>query len=186
MPLSTASYSKEEIKAKFRTKLLSQIDGKPAYKTISKIKKEVYANAAAVPTTLGDGHHGHVGLVAPSTVYSALSSKKYTAQKEHRMQQKVSKQQIKTAVDKKYLEGLIKPLVGYMNITAQDMINHLMDWYGHITSSDVKENNKCINELINIDEPISTYFHRVENASILQKMQRLPPQMNKFYSVWNM
>eukprot|EP00957_Ditylum_brightwellii_P044325 3362913-Ditylum_brightwellii.AAC.1 len=138
--------------------MIFQTDDKPTYKTISKLKEKIYANVAAVPTTLGGGQHGHIGVVAPPTVYSTLSSKKYTALKEpmqptftvltqdamkvknlmeykeepqiynnHNIVNRVLKQQMKAAVDKKYLEELNEPLVGYMNITVQDMIDHLID-----------------------------------------------------------
>eukprot|EP00957_Ditylum_brightwellii_P064068 4860156-Ditylum_brightwellii.AAC.1 len=68
------------------------------------------------------------------------------------------------AVDQKYQEELSKPLVVYMNISAMDMINHLVDQYGNIALSDVKENNEKMNEPMDIDEPISTYFHRIDKC----------------------
>eukprot|EP00957_Ditylum_brightwellii_P052985 4017362-Ditylum_brightwellii.AAC.1 len=137
MLLSTALYSKEEAKAKFVTKTLNRLEGEPIYETITKLKQEIFANSAVVPTTLGGGQHGHVGLVAPATIYSTLSSTKYITPKEprqpmfatttsdaakvqklgelkeaqriydiHCMIDRVSKQQIKAAVDKNYLEDL--------------------------------------------------------------------------------
>eukprot|EP00957_Ditylum_brightwellii_P096064 7319055-Ditylum_brightwellii.AAC.1 len=45
-----------------------------------------------------------------------------------------------------------------------DMIDHLVDRYGNITSSDVKENNKRMKELMDIDEPISRYFYCIEEC----------------------
>eukprot|EP00957_Ditylum_brightwellii_P134642 10264535-Ditylum_brightwellii.AAC.1 len=33
----------------------------------------LYANAAAVPTTLGGGAHGHIGLVMEAGLYETLS-----------------------------------------------------------------------------------------------------------------
>eukprot|EP00957_Ditylum_brightwellii_P025046 1895001-Ditylum_brightwellii.AAC.1 len=57
------------------------------------------------------------------------------------MVDRVLKQQIKAAVDKKYLGELSEQLVGY-----------------------VKENNKKMNEPMDIDEPISTYFHCIEKC----------------------
>eukprot|EP00957_Ditylum_brightwellii_P087393 6652145-Ditylum_brightwellii.AAC.1 len=92
----------------------------------------------------------------------------------HNAVNRALKQQIKAAVDKKYLEELSEPLVGYMNITAQNMINHLINQYGHITSSDVKEINKCMNEPMDIDELISTYFHQVEKYVQLAENAKTP------------
>eukprot|EP00957_Ditylum_brightwellii_P145854 11106186-Ditylum_brightwellii.AAC.1 len=34
----------------------------------------LYANAAAVPTALGGGAHGHIGLVMEAGLYGTLSS----------------------------------------------------------------------------------------------------------------
>eukprot|EP00957_Ditylum_brightwellii_P128793 9824401-Ditylum_brightwellii.AAC.1 len=82
----------------------------------------------------------------------------------HHTVNRVLKQQIKATVDKKYLEELSEPLVRYMNISAMDMINHLVDRYGNITLSDVKENNKKVNKPMDTDEPISTYFHCIEKC----------------------
>eukprot|EP00957_Ditylum_brightwellii_P025845 1955126-Ditylum_brightwellii.AAC.1 len=158
MPSSTALYSKEEVKAKFVTKTLKCLEGEPTYETITKLKQEIFAKTAAVPTKLGGGQHEQVGLVAPATVYSTLFSTKSITPKEpkqptfaatttdatkvrkleefkeaqriydsHHTVDRVLKQQIKAAVDKKYLEELSEPLVGYMNISAMDMINHLVD-----------------------------------------------------------
>eukprot|EP00957_Ditylum_brightwellii_P031616 2397925-Ditylum_brightwellii.AAC.1 len=60
MPLSTSFYSEEEVKAKFVTKTLKCLEGKPTYETIAKLKQEIFANAAAVPTTWGRGWHGYI------------------------------------------------------------------------------------------------------------------------------
>eukprot|EP00957_Ditylum_brightwellii_P027887 2107239-Ditylum_brightwellii.AAC.1 len=80
----------------------------------------------------------------------------------HHIVDRVLKQQIEAAVDKKYLEELSEPLVGYMNISAMDMINHLVDQYGNITSSGVKENKEKMNKPMDIDEPINIYFYCIE------------------------
>eukprot|EP00957_Ditylum_brightwellii_P043661 3309552-Ditylum_brightwellii.AAC.1 len=61
--------------------MLKRLEGELTYKTITKLKQETFANAAAVPTTLSGGQHGHVGLVAPATVYSTLSSIEYITPK---------------------------------------------------------------------------------------------------------
>eukprot|EP00957_Ditylum_brightwellii_P068374 5190855-Ditylum_brightwellii.AAC.1 len=171
MSLSTASYSEEEVKAKFVTKKVTCIEGKPTYETITKLKEEIYANVAAVPTTSGGGQHDHTNpkeptqpMFAPNTT-DAVKVKKLGGYKEaqriynnHHTVDRALKQQIKAAVEKKYLEELSEPLVWYMNISGVDMIDHQLDQYGDITLSDVRENNERMNEPMDIDEPISTYF----------------------------
>ena len=42
---------------------LTKIDGKPNIMTLLKLKNELKANAQSVPTVLGGGQHGHLGLV---------------------------------------------------------------------------------------------------------------------------
>ena len=42
---------------------LTKIIGKPKYKTIKIIQKEITANACSVPSTLSDGTMGHFGLI---------------------------------------------------------------------------------------------------------------------------
>eukprot|EP00957_Ditylum_brightwellii_P128630 9812289-Ditylum_brightwellii.AAC.1 len=89
------------------------------------------------------------------------------------MVDRVLKWQIKAAVDRKYLEALSEPLVGYMDISAMDMIDHL-------------ENNVKMNEPMDIDEPISTYFHCIEKFIQFAEDTKLPTLMNKCCNVWSM
>ena len=45
----------KDIRAKFSTKTIPGIIGDPAYKAINKLREVMYANEAAIPTTLGGG-----------------------------------------------------------------------------------------------------------------------------------
>ena len=51
----------------FQHKLLTKIHGKPTYPTLQTLYTELKANAGSVPTTLGGGQHGHLGLLRPSS-----------------------------------------------------------------------------------------------------------------------
>jgi hypothetical protein len=44
----------------------------PSALSVRKLKKEIYANARSVPTPLGGGNHGHLGLVMTAAAYAAL------------------------------------------------------------------------------------------------------------------
>ena len=55
------------------TKLLTAIVGQPDFVTLSTLKKELKANAKSVPTTLGGGNHGHLGLVLSQVEYAPIS-----------------------------------------------------------------------------------------------------------------
>ena len=65
--------SVDDILAKFPTKILPPIPGKPDYDYISQLNQLMYGNAATLPTTLGGGAHDHVGLIMKATLYVTLS-----------------------------------------------------------------------------------------------------------------
>jgi hypothetical protein len=52
-----------DIVAKFPVKTLTVITGEPDYETINHIVQTLYSNAASLPTTIGGGAHGHIGLI---------------------------------------------------------------------------------------------------------------------------
>eukprot|EP00957_Ditylum_brightwellii_P159217 12118309-Ditylum_brightwellii.AAC.1 len=41
--------------------------------------QQLYENAATIPSSLGGGAHGHIGLVMELTLYSGLSATAYNA-----------------------------------------------------------------------------------------------------------
>ena len=56
----------------FEYKTLDKIHGRPNIDNICKLLKQVKRNAQRVPTTLGGGQLGYLGLVLTPTVYNAL------------------------------------------------------------------------------------------------------------------
>ena len=74
--MSTAVSSSKPINYRevyFRHANLTKIDGNPTYENIQLLYKEIKANAASVPSTLGGGNHGHLGLVQDNTTYARIS-----------------------------------------------------------------------------------------------------------------
>jgi hypothetical protein len=57
----------------FQHKLLTQIHGKPTYESLQNGLTELKANASSVPSTLGGGQHGHLGLLLSDARYTALA-----------------------------------------------------------------------------------------------------------------
>ena len=53
---------------------LSVIIGQPDYESLHKMKKQLKANAMAVPSTLGGGQHGLLGLVLTPAEYAIISA----------------------------------------------------------------------------------------------------------------
>ena len=56
----------------FQHKLLTKIHGKPTYSTLQTLHTELKANAGSVPSTLGGGLHGHLGLLLSDVSYATL------------------------------------------------------------------------------------------------------------------
>jgi hypothetical protein len=56
----------------FQHKVLTKIHGKPTYETLQNALTELKANAGSVPSTLGGGQYGHLGLLLSDTRYATL------------------------------------------------------------------------------------------------------------------
>jgi uncharacterized membrane protein YgcG len=56
----------------FQHKVLTQVHGQPTYETLQTLSTEIKANAASVPSTLGGGHLGHLGLILSDARYATL------------------------------------------------------------------------------------------------------------------
>ena len=63
----------DEIMAKFPMRNINPMRGEPTYDSITSLKADLFANAAVIPTTLGGGQHGHLGLVMKDQLYQTLS-----------------------------------------------------------------------------------------------------------------
>ena len=58
----------------FQYKELTNIHGEPTYDSIKRLHNQVKANAASVPSTLGGGTFGHLGLVLTPQQYAMISN----------------------------------------------------------------------------------------------------------------
>jgi hypothetical protein len=52
---------------------INKIHGLPTFETLSKMKKELQLNAALVPSALGGGAHGYLGILLSDAAYCAKS-----------------------------------------------------------------------------------------------------------------
>ena len=69
----SSPYSLPDYRSRFfEYKTLTKIVGEPTIDTIAKLHKEVKRNAQKVPTTLGGGQNGYLGLVVPAQVYNVI------------------------------------------------------------------------------------------------------------------
>ena len=57
----------------FEHLVLTEIRGEPTYETLHHIKNELKANASSVPTTLGGGNHGYLGMILSPAEYLRIA-----------------------------------------------------------------------------------------------------------------
>jgi hypothetical protein len=58
----------------FQHKVLTKVHGKPTYETLQNLSTELKANAGSVPSTLGGGQHGHLGIIVSAIRYATLAN----------------------------------------------------------------------------------------------------------------
>ena len=72
--------SVDDIIAKSPMKTLPIILGEPDYASINTMVQFIYGDDASLPTTLGGGQHGHIGLIMTHLLYATLApTNAYTA-----------------------------------------------------------------------------------------------------------
>jgi hypothetical protein len=57
----------------FQHKVLTKIHGEPTYESLQNISTELKANASSVPSTLGGGQNGHLGLLLSAARCNTLA-----------------------------------------------------------------------------------------------------------------
>jgi hypothetical protein len=127
------------------------------------LRFEVYTNAADIESHLGGGAHGHMGLVMPAAEYLTMTGVAYvppvkppvpnfigtaaaqkrqgllydeavTEYEEARALSTVLRRQILQAVPADFLEAIKDPVTGFTNVTPRQLVAHMIDTYGAITS----------------------------------------------------
>ena len=68
-----STLSLESIKELFPHPVIPRQIGAPNYETINEVHTKLKANASSVPTTLGGGNHGHLGLMLGPATYLAIT-----------------------------------------------------------------------------------------------------------------
>jgi hypothetical protein len=57
----------------FQHKLLTKVHGQPTYESLQNPSAEIKANASSVPSTIGGGLYGHLGLILSDLRYATCS-----------------------------------------------------------------------------------------------------------------
>ena len=56
---------------------ITKITGEPNYKSLKYLKDQLKANAASIPTTLGGGNHGYLGLILSPATYTTIAATQF-------------------------------------------------------------------------------------------------------------
>ena len=74
------------------------------------------------------------------------------------------KSHIIDAVDEVYLHEKSDKYTGYLGVSSQELIDHLLDRYGKISSADLENNKDRMAEPYDPSQPIDAYFKRIDDA----------------------
>ena len=62
-----------EIRDEIRKETVTKIHGQPTSRDLTTLEKEIIAILANIPTTLGGGNHGHIGIIMDPTEYNTMT-----------------------------------------------------------------------------------------------------------------
>jgi uncharacterized protein (DUF433 family) len=177
--------SVDDIVAKFPTKTIPTISGEPDYASINNMVQLMYGNAASLPTTLGGGQHGHVGLIMTPILYATLSDtdilqpagraadrehqwhahkENHRIYKNHQNMDDALNAQVIDTINDTYLNKLRNKYMGYLGVSTRELFDHLLDRYGKITPADIADCKCRINESLDSTQPINVYFQTIDEC----------------------
>jgi hypothetical protein len=64
-----------------------------------------------------------------------------------------------------YLEILNDNMVGYTNISARDMLDHLFETYGNITAVDLEINFEHMRQAWDPHQPVESLFKNIQDCA---------------------
>jgi hypothetical protein len=79
--------------------------------------------------------------------------------------QQALKKQIISVFEPMYLDILNDNMVGYANISARDMLDHLFDTYGNITAVDLEINFEHMRRAWDPQQPVETLFKQIQDCA---------------------
>jgi hypothetical protein len=83
--------------------------------------------------------------------------------------QQALKKHIITVFEPMYLDILNDDMVGFANITAREMLNHLFLTYGNITTVDLENNFDQMRKAWDSHQPVETLFNKVQDCTELSE-----------------
>jgi hypothetical protein len=88
--------------------------------------------------------------------------------------QQALKKQIISVFDPMYLDILNDNMVGYANISARDMLDHLLETYGNITAVDLEINFEHMRQSWDPRQPVETLFKQIQDCADYSEAGRVP------------
>jgi hypothetical protein len=79
--------------------------------------------------------------------------------------QQALRKQIISVFEPMYLEILNDNMVGYANISARDMLDHLFETYGNITAVDLEINFEHMRRAWDPQQPVETLFKQIQDCA---------------------
>ena len=71
--MAASAPSVESIREGFPYPTIPKQNGLPTYESIKEIHMKLKSNAASLPSSLGGGAHGHLGLILSDTIYHTFT-----------------------------------------------------------------------------------------------------------------
>ena len=71
----TTSYTIDSVTESFPNPSIPKVEGEPTYQSIKNVEKLLVENAASVPSELGGGQYGYLGLCLSNTKYNIMNLK---------------------------------------------------------------------------------------------------------------
>jgi hypothetical protein len=100
--------------------------------------------------------------------------------------QQALKKQIISVFEPIYLDILNVNMVGYANISARDMLDHLFETYGNITAVDLEINFEHMRRAWDPQQPVETLFKHIQDCSDYSEAGGVlighPQQINAAYA----
>jgi hypothetical protein len=88
--------------------------------------------------------------------------------------QQALKKQIISVFEPMYLDILNDNMVGYANISARDMLDHLFNTYGNITAVDLEINFEHMPQAWDPQKPVETLFKQIQDCADYSESGRVP------------
>lgn len=133
------------------------------------MKPQLYATLSGTPYAAPNDPGA-----TPTIPHGATATQREQARMDHAVLRKIYENHanmdvaLKTllleAVEECYVNELRNRYTGYLGVSTLDIIDHLMDRYGKISPSALKENEDAMKEPIDTSVPIDVYFKRIDDA----------------------